>query len=126
MTREELAQRINSFERDNRRQEWPFLAVLIVGALSTGLLGARYADESPVIGWLCVPLMFAWILVPSRLLGRINKRRMKTLDLYCPHCNCSLAGPVGRLAVTTLFCSQCGKQIVETKNSEQDETQQPH
>ncbi len=111
MTREDLAQKINSFERDNRKWEWPFLAVYIGGVLAIGLWMARWADQSSAIAG--VALLFAWIIFPSLLFGRINKRRMRSFGLYCPSCNISLTGPVGRLAVTTLYCSHCGKQIIE-------------
>lgn len=118
MTREELARRIYSFERDNRKMEWPILAILIAGLVIPGLIAARYAHDSPTTGLVCLAAIVAALFLPSFVLGRINKKRLISLNLHCPSCGCGLTGPIGRLAVTTLYCSQCGKQIVDEGDDE--------
>ena len=119
MTREELALRINSFEKDNRKWEWPFVAIYILGMAAIGILFARPADDSNLIAGLAIVTLFIWILIPIPILGKINKKRMRALGLNCPACDVSLAGGVGRLAVTTLYCSQCGTRILEDQTGEQ-------
>ncbi|RYD46401.1 MAG: hypothetical protein EOP85_07505 [Verrucomicrobiaceae bacterium] len=113
MTREELAQRINAFEKDNRKREWPLLALVIGGVILVACLTIRFTSVSPVIGTAGLLMMLAAVLVPGILLGAVNRKRIRKLGLHCPECDCILAGPVGRMAVTTCHCSQCGKRIVE-------------
>lgn len=120
MTREELARRINSFEKDNRKWEWPFAAVYLLGMVAIGILFARPANESNLIGAAAIVTLFIWIVAPIPIIGRINKKRMRRLGLHCPSCDASLVGGVGRLAVTTLYCSHCGAKIVQNRNDEQD------
>jgi len=102
MTREELASRINSFEKANRKREWPFAVIYILGIAMIGILFALPADESNLAGGIALVVLFLWILIPIPFLAKINKTRLQDLNLYCPSCNVSLAGAVGRLAVTTL------------------------
>lgn len=120
MTREELATRLNSFEKDNRKWEWPFVAVYVLGMIAIGLLFARPADQSHLVAAVAIMTLSIWVVAPIPILGRINKKRMRRLGLHCPSCDASLVGGVGRLAVTTLYCSQCGAKIVENGIGEQE------
>lgn len=61
--------------------------------------------------------MIGMVLVVLLLLGFIAERNCKRLavrlDVHCPECQVLLAGPVGRFAVTTLSCRQCGSKVLE-------------
>ncbi len=125
MTRSELAARITEFERGNRRREWTFMPFWIAGMVGIPLWIISFSPHSSLVGTLAIVALFAWIIGPGVFLARINRRRIRELELRCPKCDTSLAGHVGRLAVTTMFCSQCGAQIVEPNQGEQGVGGQP-
>jgi|APTNR8051073442_1049403.scaffolds.fasta_scaffold01697_13 hypothetical protein len=113
MTRKELAEKINSFEKGNRKREWPMVLVFLPGIVLIGLFGAKVADDSPLLGALAILLMLAWIVGTTWLAIRTNNKRVRDLGLLCPSCEANLAGPIGRLAVATTYCSHCGTQILQ-------------
>ena len=120
MTRSELAFKIKQFERGNRKFEWPFLIFYIAGMVVVPLVivgGFGGSDLSQVLG---IVGLFVWIIIPGIFLKRLNKKRLKKLDLLCPHCSVGLSNYIGQLAVTTLYCSSCGNQVAEPNKSEQN------
>jgi len=119
MKREELAQNINSFEATSRKNGWPLLLILTGGAIAVIYVLPRLDSQSTLVSFLLVGSIIAPLIVPALLIERNNKKRMKEFGLYCPSCKANLVGQVGRIAVTTLYCSQCGTKIIEEEEIEQ-------
>ncbi|MDP1589408.1 MAG: DUF2614 family zinc ribbon-containing protein [Prosthecobacter sp.] len=113
MTRKDLAENINAFETGNRKREWPLVLVFLAGIVLLGIFGAKVADDSMLLGTLALMLMLVWIVGTAWIAIRTNNKRVKDLCLLCPSCGTNLAGPTGRLAVATTYCSHCGTQILE-------------
>lgn len=113
MTREELAQRINLFEKSSRRRELVAGGFVISGLLAVGVPAARFADTYPFLGPVCLFLMMASLALPSLVFAKADAKHRRALGLQCPECGKSLKGVTGRLAVTGCNCGGCGKKIVD-------------
>lgn len=108
MTRKELAQRINSFEKELRKREWSLSGIYILGLIGGSVVLADPTRDSDLL----LVVLLIWIVIPIFIVTKMNKKRRNELGLNCPNCEVNLVNEVGRLAVATLYCSQCGTKIL--------------
>lgn len=119
-TRKELAQRLNSFEKETKKWDFPFTIIFILGLLGMAMMIPRFDDGSTLFNTIATIALFAWLIIPLPILAKVNKKRLKSASLNCPSCSVSLVGPIGRMAITTLYCSKCGSKIVSDENESDD------
>lgn len=113
MTRKELAERIQTFEKGRAKWEWPFIFVFIIGLIIIGALFIEPSTHSNWIAALGIVAVFLWIMVPIPVAKRMTQKRMRELGLICPKCGAWLFHETGRLAVATQHCCKCGEKILE-------------
>lgn len=107
-----LARRIDLFESGSRKRRRLGIALMFGGLLMV-LIVTRIFAAYPFMGPVGLILIFCSIIVPPSIFVRIDKRHIRALGLSCPACERPLTGRNGRMAVSSLHCSQCGKKIVE-------------
>lgn len=119
MTRKSLAFAINRFEKGNRANEWILVSILFAGLIGLFVFLSRFPDAlaRATVGWAFCCVIALWIVGVLYFLGRVNRARIKQLNLRCPSCNVSLVGFFGRLAVATTYCGHCGEKIVEEEKN---------
>jgi hypothetical protein len=112
-TAAELAQRLQSFEKDSRRREWLLAGFMIAWLFLILLIVTRLFRHHPFLGLIVLVMLLIFISLPSFILTNLSKRQIKALRLSCPECDQSLRGEVGQMAVASCYCGYCGKKIVE-------------
>lgn len=112
MTRKELAEKQDEFQRTSRKCPWP-LAVAAIGGFVGFFVIILFFQTSEGMRFLLLGLLGGIILPQVLLFERKMKKLAIRLGLTCPQCQILLVGPVGRFAVTTLSCRQCGSKVLE-------------
>ncbi|RYD18222.1 MAG: hypothetical protein EOP88_23380 [Verrucomicrobiaceae bacterium] len=113
MTREELAQRINLFEKSSRRRDLVGSVLMICGLAAICLPAVRFIDTYPFLGPVCLCMMLACLAFPLLFCVKAGRKKKRGLGLHCPGCDTGLTRVTGRLAVTRGDCDGCGKMIVD-------------
>ena len=112
-TSAELAQRLQSFEKDSRRREWLVAGFMIAGLFVIMGMVIRLVKQHPILAPIAVVIFLFCMFLPLFIFTKLNKRQIKTLGLSCPECDQSLRGKVGQMTVASCYCGYCGKKIVE-------------
>ena len=100
------------------RQEWVFVAIWGPATI-LGLFGLLYvpslfkiSSKSARTVAIFVPVLIWW-LVSLVVIAQATKRRIRSLNLLCPHCKKPLAGRMGQIVVATGNCCHCGAKVVD-------------
>jgi len=101
-----------------KRQE--LLLVAIWGPISIlGLVALLYipgllhiSSKSIRTTVLLIPLLLWWLL-SLIFIAQSTKKRVRSLNLLCPHCSKPLAGRMGQIVIATGNCCHCGAKVLD-------------